>query len=55
VRAAERLRDTALLRHFVGDRAGAMLHGVAACVLDPTGPATWAAVRTIVRGSPSPR
>ena len=45
----ERLRDAALLRFFSGDRTGAMLRALPACVLQPTAPATWAAARAILR------
>ncbi len=48
-RLAERLRDAALLRYFSGDRRGAMLRALPACVLQPNAPATWAAARAILR------
>jgi glycosyltransferase involved in cell wall biosynthesis len=55
LRAGERYRDAALLRHFTGNRVGALLQGVVACALDPVSPATWAAVRTIVAAPPARR
>lgn len=48
---SERVRDAALLRYFSGDRRGAMLRVMAACVLNPTGQGTRAAARTILNGS----
>jgi hypothetical protein len=47
---AERLCDAALLRHFAGDRAGALVRGMAAFALRPTAPATRGALTTILRG-----
>jgi glycosyltransferase involved in cell wall biosynthesis len=46
----ERLCDAALLRHFAGDRAGALVRGMAAFALRPTAPATRGALTTILRG-----
>jgi glycosyltransferase involved in cell wall biosynthesis len=49
---AERLRDAALLRHFSGDRVGAITRGLAALALSPGAPATRSALRTILEGYP---
>ncbi|MBW8769707.1 MAG: glycosyltransferase family 2 protein [Gemmatimonadetes bacterium] len=52
---AERLRDTALLRFFSGERGRALLLALSACVIQPTSPATWAALRVILREEPPRR
>jgi glycosyltransferase involved in cell wall biosynthesis len=50
VTGAERMCDAALLRHFSGDRVGALVRGVASFAMRPTAPATRSALATILRG-----
>ena len=47
--AGERMGDAALLRHFTGDRTGALLRGVVAFAMSPTAAATRGALRAILR------
>jgi glycosyltransferase involved in cell wall biosynthesis len=52
VRVWERWADRALLRYFSGDRIGAAVVALVAVALRPDAPATRAALRTVLRGSP---
>lgn len=51
-RRGERLADAALLRYFQGDRPGALVRAMVACIVNPSAPATRGALRTILHAAP---